>query len=271
MPPVIGRPPQEAPSKTSPWLVLGGFGLGGLLLAALALWLLWGGTATVMSWLPSGVVRSLGEKVGEPKVVEPVADPEGAPWKAKAYTNQARAGDDDEAALPGAASQDQADEDPTGDAALAKAALAQVVLAAAAADRAIEAWQKKPGDQGLRVAAERSIDALHAAEIPAKTPALRQAALEQRAELVAQKRKFLADLQRMERATHTVSVRNGGMATLRTAGEDSAAEVAQLGDTTSVHVFLDNGHGWSRVEVLTGDHAGKNGYLRNRNLNQVVR
>lgn len=272
MPPFAANKPPPKSSAMPPWLVLTALALAGLLAVALGLWLLWGGTATVMSWLPTSLVRSVSEKAGDPKVVEQQPDPEGAPWKSKAYVNQDRVdgdkADDPDKDLPAEGTADKAD--PQHDAAVAQAALAPITEAAAAVDRAIEAWQKKPGDQALLLVAEKAIESLRTTSVHAGTAALRQAALEQRGELVNQKRKALEDAQRQIRASHRITAKSGA-ASMRQAADDKSEEVAQLPDDTSVHLFLDTGHGWSRIEVLTGEAAGKNGYVRNRNLEPVHR
>lgn len=267
MPPFASRqtpPPQS--SGMPQWAVIALLALGGVAVVAIGLWLLWGGTAVVMSWLPTSVVRSVSEKAGDPKVVETQPDPEGAPWKTKAYINQDRADDkaeDQDTELAGQGTTEAAD--PQRDAAQAQAALAPITAAADAVDLAIAAWQNKPGDQALLLVTEKAIETLRTMQVRAGTSALRQAVQEQRSELVNQKRKALADAQRQTRASHRIKV-TGGMAAMRRAANDESDEVAQVPDETPVHVFLDNGHGWSRIEVLTGDVAGKNGYVRSRDL-----
>ena len=272
MPPATPEPEKKSlPS----WMVLGGFGAGGLVLAALALWLLWGGTATVMSWLPSGVAKSLGEKAGETKVIQRTKDPEGAAWELKAYkTREPKAepgvvaedpGED--AALAAAGTKDEAapSEPNPEEVERAEAALAPIRAAAAMADEALAAYAAKPADQGLRLAAEHSIETLKVTTVPKTTSALRQAALEQRSVLVQQKRKVMEATQVGARATHKLN----GATSLREAAADDAEEVAALPGDALLHVFLDTGSGWSRVEALNGEAAGRNGYVKSRSLSKL--
>lgn len=265
MPPA--RPEAEKKSLP-PWMVLGGFGVGGLVLAALALWLLWGGTATVMSWLPSGVAKSLGEKSGETKVIARKVDPEGAAWDLKAHrTGAPQAEPAAEAGEPGPDAEDDGKpgEPNPEDAERAAAALAPINAAATLADEALAAYAAKPGDQGLRLAAEHAIETLKVTSVPKTTSALRQAALEQRSVLVVQKRKVMEDTQVQARATHKLN----GAASLRKAAAEDADEVAALPGDTLLHLFLDTGTGWARVEALNGEAAGRNGYVKSRALSKL--
>lgn len=253
-------PPAAPPEKKSlpPWMLLGSFGVGGLALAGIALWLLWGGTATVMSWLPEGVVKALGEKAGEGKVIERKGDPEGAPWEMKAY--KTHAGKDDPEA-------EEAAETPTptaktDDASKAEATLAPIVAAARAADQAIEAVEAHPQDQAAVLKAVHAIETLKETPVLGGNAALRQAALERRGELVLEKQAALTAIQTQGRTTHVVKTAT----ILRKAADDGSEAVATLETDTKVHSFLDTGTGWTRVEALGGESSGKNGYVPTRSL-----
>jgi hypothetical protein len=255
-------PAAEPDKKLKPWMVLGSFGLGGLGLAAIALWLLWGGTATVMSWLPDGVVKAVGEKAGEGKVIERQKDPEGAPWEMKAY--KTHAGKDDpeaeeaqEAAAPTATGKSD-------DAVKAEATLAPIKAAAEAADQALDALAADPKDQKAYLTAVHAIETLKSAQVLGGNAALRQAAVERRGELVAEKQASLDALQTKGRTTHVVK----SATTLHKAADDGSEALGALAEGTQVHVFLDTGSGWSRVEALTGEAIGKNGYVPSKALSR---
>ena len=289
-----GRIPTVQEKQGMPaWAMVGGLALGTLVIAALGAWLAFGGGwLRVMSWLPPGVRTSLGGAGAEGKVIQTKADPEGAAYEGKAYQANDRrghggqaskgddhaddAGDDTANAKPGASLADkkraahdaQHDQDMDVDAVKAEAVLAPIKANAAAADDAIAALSDKPQDQARVVAAEKAIDTLRTTPIPPATPALKQAALEQRTELVNGKKAALAQAQQMARATHLVQAGKAGTISLRSAANDKSDEVASMEDGTRVHEFLDD-HGWARVEVISGGATGKNGYVHVKYLQSI--
>jgi len=256
--------------------------LGGIAALALAVWLfLFNGLNVVLSALPPGVVKLIGEKPGEQKVMPVVA--ERAPWEThKAYTarkNGERPGAEPSADdSPGKVDDDEVDdtaEEPAAPAKTDEQAAAELTMApirslGARADEAIAAYQDDASDQALFLAANQAIEAIKAVEIQAETEAVRVAAVEYRAELVTQKRKTLEESRRAGRATHRVAGTAGNKSapylTLREAASSSSDDVGHVSDGQLLRVHLDAGGGWQRVEVLTGPTAGKYGYARGKQL-----
>jgi len=255
----------------------------------------------VMGWLPAGVSRAFIEKTGDVKVIERKADPD-SPWDKNTNADRPPTakghGQDDEddgdkkgdSANKGAAAKkvDGADKGEPGDAAKkpdakqvaapkkideAEAAadtVSPIKSAVAAADKAIAAYADSADDQVLYMAANKAVEGIKAAPVKGETAALRQAATELRAEMTVTKHKELEEARKLARATDKIQGAAKNPAepyiVLRAAANNGSDDVAHLEDDIMVHHFLDTGNGWSRIEVINGDSAGKNGYIRAKNL-----
>lgn len=277
MPPARSSKP---PVDSKRWLMLAGLGVGVLAAGAFGFWLLMGGTGVIMRSLPDGVVKLLGEKPGE-KYYPPEQNPP-APWDkpppgkgfqerpSYAEEPEAEAIEEAKAAEPGAEGNAEPPTTAQDDAAKAQAVMAAVKQLADAADEAIARYSDRgASDQEAYLAAEKAIAALRSAPIRGGSEAVRVAAREQRDEWVLQKQKALDEAKRLGRATHTVAVGPGKTASLREAASAGSTEVAELEDGTLVKVFLDTGTGWARAEALSGNSAGKNGYVRSGQIRAV--
>lgn len=232
------------------WLTLALLGVGGLLVLAIGVWLLMGGTATIMRWMPEGVAKTLGEKPGEGKKVEQKlsdypGDPQGA-------------GSDQENAAG-------ASDLPTSEA--VDAALAAVMTQVEAADEAITRVRGGHGrDQAVIAEAEKAVQAIGSTPLGECTRKVKQAAEEKRRALVAQKQTALDAAKRLARATHLVMSETS----LRAAADSDSEQVAKLQDGVLVQVHLDTGKGWSRADVISGPATGKAGYVLDAVLKKLA-
>lgn len=254
--------PAEEP-KGRNWLLLGLLGGGGLVTACLVLWLLSGGMSTVMSLLPEGVVKALGERPGEGKRVEQhltdypgekAADKDDAPPAAKPT---------DKPANPAPQPELSAEELAT--------ALQPLKDLGKAADTAIETVRENRAKNLDELhAAEKAVDAIRSfksADLPKQA---RKAADEEKRALAAEKADALEAAKRLGKATHLVSLPNDKDTTpLREAASDASEVVASVDDGALVHVHLDTGKGWLRVDVLNGKAAGKGGYLPGKVVKKI--
>ncbi|MSQ85033.1 MAG: hypothetical protein EXR77_19530 [Myxococcales bacterium] len=247
------------------WLMIGLLGGGGLLAAALVLWLLTGGMATLAKILPEGVVKALGERPGEGKKVE---------QKLTDYPGEKLA------EAPEKAGDEPA---PAADVWVAPAAevsaeeldkLLQPMLAQAkATDEAIEKVRENRGrDQGVLHAGEAALESLRhykLADIPQR---YRKAADDKRKTLTAERAEALTSAKRLAKATHLVAVPDGAArdsVVLRSAASESSENMAIIDDGVLAQLHLDTQKGWMRIDVLTGSAIGKGGYLQSRYLKRL--
>ncbi len=300
-PPPQNRNAPQTPAKSG---LSGGATIGimiasGIGLLGISYWLfLAGGTATVMGWLPPGVSRAFIEKTGDVKVIEKKADPD-SPWDKNTNADRpptARGhgqGDDDDGdkQADGTAKNGEGADKGEGDkgepskkvdakqvaapkkideAEAAADTVSPIKAAVAAADKAIAAYADSADDQVLYMAANKAVEGIKAAPVKGETAALRQAATELRAEMTVTKHKELEEARKLARATDKIqgATKNPDepYIVLRSAANNGSDDVAHLEDDILVHHFLDTGNGWSRIEVINGDAAGKNGYIRAKNL-----
>lgn len=284
-----------------------GIGLGVVVAGALAVWLLlFNGLNVVFSKLPPGMVKLIGEKPGNTRVMPVTA--ERAPWESEAEYAKRKAGrgsagvtagepeeDVEEAAMAaqgkveagqgkgatgqrkakagGAAEEpDEAAEEPaapvkTDEQAAAEAAMAPIRVVAGQADEAIAEFQDDPENQGLYLAANAKIEAIKKVPIEAETDALRTAAAEFVKDAVLQRHKLLQDSRKAGRATHRVlAVKSMPFIGMRKAASATSDFGGHLTAGQLVRVHIDAGGGWVRIEVLTGDNVGTYGYARSKYL-----
>lgn len=261
----------------------------GIALLGLSYWLfIAGGSATVMGWLPPGVSRAFIEKTGDVKVIERKADPD-SPWdkiptpidrrpqKGTAKTTTTMATRKamwprkaTKGTRPKAEPKQVAEPKKVDEAEAAADTVSPIKSAVAAADKAIAAYADSADDQVLYMAANKAVEGIKAAPVKGETAALRQAATELRAEMTVSKHKELEEARKLARATDKIqgATKNPDepYIVLRSAANNGSDDVAHLEDDILVHHFLDTGNGWSRIEVINGDSAGKNGYIRAKNL-----
>jgi hypothetical protein len=270
-------------------LVIVGYVLGSIVALALVAWLLMGGLQVVLSWMPPGVRKVIGEPGGE-KVMPQKADPNGAPWDKHGYVSgggepaadmpkiRPSADEEPEESAEEAATPDENAIEPIGktdDEAAAATVLAPIRALDEAAGTAIEAYERNPQDQGKYLAAEKAVDILRTFAIADRTsPALRTAATELRDERAVARAEGLAAAKTLGRASHKVHL-GGDQAqaflAMREAANAESPLVAELVDGTLVRVHLDNGNGWYRVEAVTGESSGKSGYARGKWLQKLAR
>ncbi len=246
------------------WVVIGLLGGGGLLAAAIGLWLLTGGMATLAKILPEGVVKTLGERPGEGKRVE---------QKLHDYPGEqvAEAREKELAAPPAADTwvAPAAEVDPEELARLLQPLEAQ----AKAADTAIEAVRENRGrDQAVVLAGEQAVEALRTYKLVDVPSRYRKAAEDKRKALTNERNEAMASAKRLAKATHLVAVPDGAArdsVVLRSAGGESSDNLGLLDDGVLAKVHLDTGKGWMRIDVLSGANAGKGGYLQSRYLKRL--
>lgn len=276
--------PAENPNhKPMPlWYQIAGLVGGVLVLLVVGVWLVrFGGWTLVKRALPPEWTSGWNDEPGGVRVMMPKPDPNGAPWKQKAYDDEAddreRTGDrkakrdhrgegeDDDGAANGGAGEEGGG---AGDGGRGGAAVAQTLDAAAArADKAIAQVAELRGEQAAVVAAEQAIDDLQHLAIPKAEASVMQAAKERRSELATEKKAALEQAKRQARATHAATKTVG----LYKSGDDDSEQVAQLAAGALVHLFLDTGKGWARVEALDGDAVGQSGYVRTKALRRLER
>ncbi len=257
-------PPAE--QSNSRLLVFGGLGVGGLIVAGLVLWLLMGGTATLVSVLPEGVVKTLGERPGEGKRVEQHLSDYPGEQAAKAQAEPEApqvAADAWQAPAPEVSAEELQ--------ALLAPLQAQTKLTDAAIDRVRDG---KGTDQAALHDAEQAVAALRTfslRDIPAR---YKVAAEDQRKTLATERIEAFAAAQRLARATHLIALPSSAArdsVVLRSSAGEASENIAVLDDGVLVHVHLDTGKGWSRVDALSGPAAGKGGYLQNKYLRRTER
>lgn len=228
------------------WLWLTLLSVTVLLVLGVTTWLLMGGANTVVSWLPEGVAKTLGERPGEGKRVE---------QKLTHYPGEQAPTEDGEEV----------------DAEELQRLLGPLRDKAEATDAAIAALGgKHRPDQAAVLAAENAVDELKTFSLGDLPKAYRQPAEERRRAMVDERQTALTRLKKTLRATHLVTGTSGtALLELRKAADDQAESVTGLEDGTLVQVHLDTGKGWSRVDVLSGPDAGKGGYLQNGALQRL--
>ncbi|MBM4346059.1 MAG: hypothetical protein FJ100_22010 [Deltaproteobacteria bacterium] len=262
--PPASRAPEPAGGGGRNWLVIGLLGGGGLVAAAVALWLLTGGMATLARMLPEGVVKTLGERPGEGKRVE---------QKLHDYPGESVR----------EASEKEREAPPPADAWAAPAAevdpeelvklLQPLEAQAKSADAAIEAVRENRGrDQAVVLAGEQAVEALRTFKLVDVPQRYRKAAEDKRKALANERNEALASAKRLAKATHLVAVPDGAArdsVVLRSAGGEASENLGLLDDGMLVKVHLDTGKGWMRIDVLSGTNAGKGGYLQGRYLKRL--
>jgi hypothetical protein len=238
--------PRESSSGLPRWLILVGLVLGVLLAGAVGVWLLMGGTATVMHFLPEGVAKTLGEKPGEGKRVEQhLSDYPGD-----------HAGATDEAGDDKPPSTEDTDD-----------ALAPIRDLAVDADAAIAKLRAAgAGDQSAAAAAEKAIENLRTAALGESSKQAKKVAEERRKAMVLERVQAFESARRLGRATHMIAE---NATQLRQAAEGDSKPLATLDDGVMLWVHLDTGKGWSRVDVLSGSAAGKSGYVLNAAMTKI--
>lgn len=254
----------EPAASNSKWLIFGGLGVGGLIAAALVLWLLMGGTQTLVSVLPEGVVKTLGERPGEGKKVE---------QKLSDYPGEKIAEKDEEPKVAAAGPDVFVAPAPEINAEELDKLLLPLQAQAKSADQAIEKVRDGHGkDQASLHEAEQAVAGLRAfslREIPARYKAMAE---QKRKALADERTEAFASAQRLARATHLVAVPAGvasDSVVLRSAASEASENVGVLDDGVLVHLHLDTGKGWARIDALTGSAAGKGGYLQSKYLRRV--
>ena len=226
------------------WLVLTGMSLGVLVLGAFGVWMLMGGTAIVMGWMPEGVSKALGERPGEGKKVE---------QRLSDYpTEKANLNKDNEPPKPEEMAQWQ---DP-------------MLALGEAADDAIDKMRASAGrDQAAVQAAEKAVDELRTFSLRDAPVRVQEPLKELRRTMTQERAAALDRARRVNKATHLViTSAEGPKVPLRESAKETAELVATLEDAVLVRVHLDNGNGWSRADVLSGPSTGKGGYIQNRSL-----
>lgn len=245
---MAGNSSHDSGSGLPRWLVLVGLGVGALVAGAIGVWLLMGGTATVMRWLPKGVAKTLGEKPGEGKKVE---------QKLTDYPG-------DKAGAPAEVAEDDGQPPSAEDLEDAMAPLRDLAVDADAAIAKVR--QAGPDDLTALAAAEKAIQTLRTAAVGEASKKAKKVAEERRKAMVLERVQALASAKRLGRATHMIQQ---APAKLHQAADSSSPEVATLDDGVLVWVHLDTGKGWSRVDVLSGAAAGKSGYVGNASLGKL--
>lgn len=266
--------PAENPNhKPMPlWYKVAGLVGGVVVLAVVAVWLLrFGGWTLVKRALPPEWTSGWNDEPDGVRVMMPKPDPNGAPWKQKAYDDES--GDDhtdDRAGRKPKRDDDDdrtADDDGDGGKDAAEPAATALDAAAAKADAAIAQVTATHGDQAAVLAAEQTINELQHLSIAKADASVMQAAKERRSELATEKKAALEQAKRQARATHAATKTVG----LYKSGDDDSEQVAQLPAGALVHLFLDTGKGWARVEALDGEAAGQSGYVRTKALRRLAR
>jgi hypothetical protein len=266
-----------------------GYVLGAIVALALVAWLMTGGLQQLLSWMPPGVRKIIGEP-GTEKVMPARPDPNGAPWEKRGYQpsddetdtpmpkmKPSVAGEPEESAEEAATPDENAVEPAARpeDEAAAAAVLAPIRSLDEAAGTAIEAYERNPEDQGKYLTAEKAVATLRTfAPADGTASALRTAATELRDERAVARAEALTAARAMGRATHKVHLgedQASPFLAVREAANTESRLVAELLDGTLVRVFLDNGNGWYRVEAVTGESAGKGGYARGKWLQKLPR
>jgi hypothetical protein len=268
--------PAENPNhKPMPlWYQIAGLVGGVLVLLVVGVWLVrFGGWTLVKRALPPEWTSGWNDEPDGVRVMMPKADPNGAPWKQKAYDDEADERADDRADRKGRGKNDRPRDrddradDASSDEGAGAGVVASLDAAAAKADEAIAQVAVKRGEQAAVVAAEQAIDDLQHLAIPKAEASVMQAAKERRSELATEKKAALEQAKRQARATHAATKTVG----LYKSGDDDSEQVAQLAAGALVHLFLDTGKGWARVEALDGDAAGQSGYVRAKALRRLER
>ena len=226
------------------WLLLSGLGLGVLLVGAFGVWLLMGGSATLMGMMPQGVVKALGERPGEGKKVEQ--------HLGDYPSTNANAAKETEPVKPQDLTQWQ---EPM-------QALADT------ADAAIDKMRASGGrDQAAVHAAEKAVDDLRTFSLRDAPNRVQQPLLELRRTMTQERASALDRARRVNKATHlVVTSAEGPKVPMRSAAKETADLLVELEDGVLVRVHLDNGNGWSRADVLSGPSTGKGGYIQNKSL-----
>ncbi|MBI5607722.1 MAG: hypothetical protein HY902_02460 [Deltaproteobacteria bacterium] len=245
---MANQAPDNKGSGAPRWLVLVGLGVGVLAAGALGVWLLMGGTATVMRWLPEGVAKTLGEKPGEGKRVE---------QKLTDYPG-------DKAAPAGDSAEDDGQPPSAEDLEDAMAPLRDLAVDADAAIAKVR--QGGAEDLTATAAAEKAIQTLRTAAVGEASKKAKKAAEDRRKAMVLERVQALAAAKRLSKATHMV---REAPAKLHQAADDSSPATGTLDDGVLVWVHLDTGKGWSRVDVLSGAASGKSGYVLNSALTKL--
>ena len=174
--------------------------------AVLVAWVVWfGGWTLLKRALPADMTSNVFDDSGDVRVAMPKPDPNGAPWKQKAYDPD----DDDHGkakAKKGAADDEDSDDDDSPAADKDNAQVnAALDAAVARVDAALAEVAAKSGDQTAVAKVETAIVELSHVSLPKDDSALGQAAKERRSELVTQKKAALEQAKRSARSTHAIA------------------------------------------------------------------
>lgn len=232
--------------KTFPtWLIW----LGAVLVALLIGVLTFAALSPESGILPYRMQAWINNVAGDPKVMQPQADENGGPWVAKRPQRADPEAQEADATDPGAA-------------------LEPIQAAADNADKAIAAFAASGNDEALRRKAEAAIAAIREIPVHLHDEAAESATIDMRNDMATTRQHALDMAKRTARATHvvtgTAADAEAPYLVVRAAADAQSRDVGHANDGDSLHLYLDTGSGWSRVEVLTGGAAGANGYVRSK-------
>lgn len=251
------------PTGIPRWLLI----IGTLLAAVLAGVVSYAALNPEAGILPYRLQAWLDNAVGDGKVIQPQADPHGVRWAGSRQAEPEAAAEEDDSAAP--RTDDEAPPTGAGD---SGDPLAHVRAAGVTASEAITAFAAHPEDPTLARQAQSAVDTIRSIQVSLRGEASQAAAVEVRDELARARQKDLDAAKMQARVTHEVVGTSGqseAWLVVRAAADAGSRDLAHLTDGDQVHVFLQTGSGWSRVEVLSGPHAGTNGYAKDKFLRKI--